>query len=63
MSELLDRLLCASANGVRAPIDADDLHELVRLYEISPDRHPSVHCLGEMFLWFHDNRRRPCEQP
>ena len=31
MSEMFDRLLCASANGVRAPIDADDARELVDL--------------------------------
>ena len=40
MSEVFDRLLCASANGVRAPIDADDGRELIDLYEQTPDEHP-----------------------
>ena len=41
MSEVFDRLLCASANGVRAPIDADDVRELVDLYERAPGKHPT----------------------
>ena len=40
MSEVFDRLLCASANGLRAPIDADDVRELVALYEATPGEHP-----------------------
>ena len=40
MSDVFDRLLCASANGLRAPIDADDVRELIDLYERSPDAHP-----------------------
>ena len=41
MSEVFNRLLCASANGVRAPIDADDVRELVDLYERAPGKHPT----------------------
>ena len=40
MSDVFDRLLCASANSLRAPIDADDVRELIDLYERSPDAHP-----------------------
>ena len=40
MSEVFDRLLCASANGLRAPIDADDVRELIDLYERTPGEHP-----------------------
>ena len=40
MSEVFDRLLCASANGESAPIDADDVHALLDLYECSPGEHP-----------------------
>ena len=40
MSEVFDRLLCASANGVLAPIDADDVRELLDFYESSPGEHP-----------------------
>ena len=40
MSEVLNRLVCASANGERAPVDADDIHALVDLYERSPGEHP-----------------------
>ena len=41
MSEVLNRLACASANGERAPIDADDIRALVNLYERSPGEHPT----------------------
>ena len=41
MSEVLNRLVCASANGERAPVDRDDLRELVALYERSPGEHPT----------------------
>ena len=41
MSEVFDRLLCASANGVLAPIDSDDVRELIDFCESSPDRHPT----------------------
>ena len=41
MSEVFDRLLCASANGQRAPIDADDVRELIDLYERTPGEHPA----------------------
>ena len=40
MSEVLNRLVCASANGERAPVDADDIRALVDLYEHSPGEHP-----------------------
>ena len=40
MSQVFDRLLCASANGERAPIDADDVRELLDLYERTPGEHP-----------------------
>ena len=40
MSEILNRLVCASANGERAPVDGDDIRELVALYERSPGGHP-----------------------
>ena len=40
MSEVFDRLVCASANGERAPIDADDIRALVALYERAPCAHP-----------------------
>ena len=41
MSEVLNRLVCASANGERAPVDRDDIRELVALYERSPGEHPT----------------------
>jgi len=41
MSEVLNRLVCASANGERAPIDRDDIREPLALYEHSPGRHPT----------------------
>ena len=40
MSEVFDRLLCASANGERAPIDGDDVRALLDLYEATPGEHP-----------------------
>ena len=40
MSQVFDRLLCASANGQRAPIDADDVRALLDLYERTPGEHP-----------------------
>ena len=42
MSNILDRLLCASANGERAPVDADDVSALSELYERSPGEHPNA---------------------
>ena len=41
MSEVFDRLLCASANGQCAPVDADDVRELIDLYERTPGEHPA----------------------
>ena len=41
MSEVLNRLVCASANGERAPVNADDIRALVNLYEQSPGEHPT----------------------
>ena len=40
MSEVLNCLACASANGEPAPVDADDVRALVTLYENSPGEHP-----------------------
>ena len=40
MTNILDRLFCASANGERARVDADDVRELVTLYERAPGEHP-----------------------
>ena len=40
MSNILDRLVCASANGERAPVDADDIRALLDLCEASPGEHP-----------------------
>ena len=40
MSEVFDRLLCTSANGERASIDADDARALLDLYEATPGEHP-----------------------
>ena len=42
MSNILDRLVCASANGERAPVDADDVSALLDLYERSPGEHPKA---------------------
>ena len=41
MSEVLNRLVCASANGERAPVDGDDIREFIALYEGSPGEHPT----------------------
>ena len=40
MSNILDRLVCTSANGERASVDADDIRALLDLYEASPGEHP-----------------------
>ena len=42
MSNILDRLVCASANGERAPVDADDVSALLDLYERFPGEHPKA---------------------
>ena len=42
MSNILDRLVCASANGERAPVDADDIRALLDLCEASPGEHPAA---------------------